>query len=156
MARRLSFEHVILACHSDQALRMLADPSPVERELLRTFPYQRNTAVLHTDISLLPRRRRAWASWNYYVPADRSSHATVTYCMNKLQTIQSRHVINVSLNSPERIDPARIVGEFVYEHPVFTTARKAAAGTAWGDDQCQSHVILRRTTGETDFTRTGL
>ena len=122
----LSFDHVVLACHSDQALRMLADPRPVERALLSAFPYQRNVALLHTETSMLPRRRRAWASWNYRVPRQESSHATMTYCMNILQQIRSRHVFNVTLNSPEPIDPAKVLGSFVYDHPVFTTDRAAA------------------------------
>jgi predicted NAD/FAD-binding protein len=122
----LRFDHVVIACHADQALRMLADPTPVERELLGAFPYERNTAVLHTDVSLLPRRRRAWASWNYRLPAEPTSRATVTYCMNMLQGLRSKHVFNVTLNSDDRIDPAKVLGRFVYEHPVFTTARAAA------------------------------
>jgi uncharacterized protein len=122
----LRFDQVVFACHSDQALRMLADPTPVERELLGAFPYERNTAVLHTDVSVLPRRRRAWASWNYRLPPEPSSRATVTYCMNILQRLESRHVFNVTLNSDDRIDPAKVLGRFVYEHPVFTTARAAA------------------------------
>lgn len=119
------FDHVVFACHSDQALRMLADPSPVELDLLGAFPYERNTAVLHTDTSLLPRRRRAWASWNYRLGADSESRATVTYCMNILQHLQSRHTFNVTLNSDDRIDPAKVLGRFVYEHPIFTTRRAA-------------------------------
>ena len=75
---------------------------------------------------MLPRRRRAWASWNYRLPRERTSHATVTYCMNILQNIRSRHVFNVTLNSPEPIDPAKVLGRFVYDHPVFTTERAAA------------------------------
>lgn len=122
----LRFDHVVFACHADQALRMLSDSTPVERELLGAFPYERNTAVLHTDVSVLPRRRRAWASWNYHLPAEPASRATITYCMNILQRLESRHVFNVTLNSDERIDPARVLGRFVYEHPVFTTARAAA------------------------------
>lgn len=125
-SRSLAFDHVILACHSDQALRMLADPTPVERELLSAFPYQRNVALLHTDTSMLPRRRRAWASWNYHLPRQKASRATVTYCMNILQNIRSRHVFNLTLNSPDPIDPAKVLGRFVYDHPVFTTDRAAA------------------------------
>lgn len=122
------FDHVIFACHSDQALRMLADPSPVEVDVLREFPYERNVAVLHTDETILPRRRRAWASWNYLLPAEQEGppRATVTYCMNILQGLESRHVYNVSLNCEERIDPSRVLGRFVYEHPIFTTRRAAA------------------------------
>ena len=129
-SRTLSFDHVVFACHSDQALRILADPTPVERELLSAFPYQRNVAVLHTETSMLPRRRSAWASWNYRLPRENSSHATVTYCMNILQNIRSRHIFNVTLNSPEPIDPAKVLGRFVYDHPVFTTDRCGCSGPA--------------------------
>ncbi|MFM9960751.1 MAG: NAD(P)/FAD-dependent oxidoreductase [Planctomycetaceae bacterium] len=119
------FDHVIFACHSDQALRMLADPSPTERELLSAFPYERNSAVLHTDESLLPRRRLAWASWNYQIPAEPTAHATVSYCMNILQHIRSKHTFCVTLNSDDRIDPAKVLGQFEYHHPIFTTRRAA-------------------------------
>ena len=120
------FDHVVFACHSDQALRMLEDPSPVEREVLGAIPYQANSAVLHTDISLLPRNRRAWASWNYLVSAESSENATVTYNMNILQHIRSRHVFCVSLNCDESIDPSKVLGRFTYHHPIFTTQRAAA------------------------------
>lgn len=121
-----SFEHVVFACHSDQALRMLADPTSLEREVLSAFPYERNVAVLHTDTSLLPRTRRAWASWNYRLRSDSRARATVTYCMNTLQQLQARQVLCVSLNAEERIDPAKILQRFVYHHPVFTLSRAAA------------------------------
>ncbi len=125
-APAVSFDHVVFACHSDQALRILADRSQVENELLRAFPYRRSVALLHTETSMLPRDRRAWASWNYRLPRERSSHATVTYCMNILQNLRSRHVFNVTLNSPEPIDPGKVLGRFVYDHPVFTLGRSAA------------------------------
>jgi uncharacterized protein len=125
-AAALRFDRVILACHADQALRLLADPSPVERDVLGSFPYERNLALLHTDATILPRRKRAWASWNYRLSAGPSAKATVTYCMNILQHIRSRHVFNVTLNGEEHVDPAKVLGRFVYEHPVFTTRRAAA------------------------------
>ena len=117
------FDHVVFACHSDQALRMLVDPTIIERELLGAFPYERNSAVLHTDESILPRRRLAWASWNYQIPAEPTAHATVSYCMNILQHIRSKHTFCVTLNSDDRIDPARVLGRFEYHHPIFTTRR---------------------------------
>jgi predicted NAD/FAD-binding protein len=117
------FDHVVFACHSDQALRMLADPTATEQELLGAFPYERNSAVLHTDESLLPRRRLAWASWNYQIPAEPTAHATVSYCMNILQHLRSQHTFCVTLNSDDRIDPAKILGRFEYHHPIFTTRR---------------------------------
>jgi len=121
-----SFDHVVLACHSDQALAMLADPTPCERELLGAFPYVRSSAVLHTDIALLPKRRQAWASWNYRLARGNPGAAAVTYCMNSLQSIQSRHIFNVTLNGDGQIDPQKVLRRFDYAHPVFD-ARRAVA-----------------------------
>ncbi len=126
------FDHVVFACHSDQALRLLSDATPTERELLSAFPYERNTAVLHTDISILPQHRRAWASWNYHTPAQPTAHATVTYNMNILQHLQSRQVFCVTLNSDHRIDPQRVLRKFEYHHPIFT-ARRAAVQARHGE-----------------------
>ena len=124
------FDHVVFGCHSDQALRMLADPSPTERAVLSEFPYGRNIAVLHTDPRILPKQKRAWASWNYRLagrPADFTSQsASVTYCMNILQHLQSRHVFNVTLNDHELIDPAKVLRRIEYHHPIFTVRRAAA------------------------------
>ena len=120
------FDHAILACHADQALRILRDPSPVEAGILRAFPYQRNDAVLHTDPEPLPRRRRAWASWNYRVRREAASRATVTYNMNRLQGLPGNTPLNVTLNDFSGIDERRILRRMHYEHPVFTSARAAA------------------------------
>ena len=117
---------MVFACHSDQALAMLADPTPLEREVLGAFPYERNEALLHVDESVLPRNRRAWASWNFLWTGSPERKATVTYCMNILQHIHSRHTFNVSLNLADRIDSRKILRTLVYEHPVFTTRRDAA------------------------------
>lgn len=121
-----SFDHVIFACHSDQALRLLADASATERELLSAFPYQRSIAVLHTDESLLPRSRRAWASWNYHISDDSNGNATVTYCLSILQQIRSRSTVNLTLNAEHRINPERVLNRFIYEHPVFNIRRTSA------------------------------
>lgn len=123
-----SFDHVIFACHSNQALRILGEESiATERELLAEFPYQKNIAVLHTDPTVLPQRRVAWASWNYQVPQNPTGRsATVTYNMNILQRLSSRHTFNVTLNSEESIDDGRVLGRFEYHHPVFTLRRRAA------------------------------
>lgn len=119
------YDHVVLACHSDQALSMLADPTALEQELLGAFPYERNVAVLHTDTSILPRRRRAWSSWNYRIDPANEARATLTYNMNILQGLQSPHVYNVTLNDEGSIDPAKILGRYQYAHPIFTTRRAA-------------------------------
>jgi len=121
-----SFDHVIFACHSDQALRLLADPSSTERQLLSAFPYQRSVAILHTDESILPKCRRAWASWNYHISENSNSNATVTYCLSILQQIKSRFTVNLTLNAEDKIHPDRVLNRFIYEHPVFTTQRAAA------------------------------
>ena len=122
----VSFDHVVLACHSDQALAMLADSSALERELLGSFPYVTSSAVLHTDTSLLPRRRRAWASWNYRISSSAEGAATVTYCMNILQGIESPHVFNVTLNCDSDIEPGKVLRRFRYAHPIFDKRRAGA------------------------------
>jgi predicted NAD/FAD-binding protein len=116
------FDHVVLAVHSDQALRLLGDASDREREILGAIPYQANEAVLHTDVRLLPRRRRAWASWNYHLLAEPSGLATVTYHMNRLQALRADREFMVTLNRSEAIDPARVLRRFRYAHPVYTAA----------------------------------
>lgn len=119
------FDEVIFACHSDQALRLLADADTVETELLSAFPYSKNSAVLHTDTSVLPRRRRAWASWNYRISQNVQSRPTLTYNMNILQHIQSRHTYCVTLNSDEDIRADKVLGRFRYSHPLYSTSRAA-------------------------------
>jgi uncharacterized protein len=122
-----SFDHVIFACHSDQALRILGDDArPIERELLNAFPYSRNVAVLHTDTSVLPKTRSAWASWNYRISGDELAPASVTYNMNILQGIRSHRTFCVTLNDESRIAPNCLLRRFEYHHPIFTTQRTAA------------------------------
>ncbi len=120
------FERVILATHSDQALALLADASDRERQVLGAIRYQPNEAVLHTDTSLLPRRRRAWASWNYHLRDELEGPPTVTYHMNRLQAIEAEVELCVTLNRTAEIDPERIVGSFAYAHPIFTEAAVSA------------------------------
>ncbi len=121
------FDHVVFACHSDQALRMLDDPTANEQAVLAEFPYERNIAVLHTDEAVLPKRRRAWASWNYRLTGHSSQPAaTVTYQMNMLQHLQSQQTYNVTLNSEADVDPAKVLRRFEYHHPIFTVKRAAA------------------------------
>jgi len=120
------FDHVFLACHSDQALGMLADPSPLERAVLGAIAYQANEVILHTDTALLPRRRRAWAAWNYHVPPAARGAVAVTYNMNILQGLDAPETFCVTLNPVHAIDPARVVRRLRYAHPVFTRAGVAA------------------------------
>lgn len=120
------FDAVVFATHSDEALALISDPSALERELLGAIPYQRNEAVLHTDRSLLPRRRRAWASWNYHLLGRDTGRATVTYHMNRLQSLRADREFCVTLNSTPAIDPEQIIATFQYAHPVYTPAGVAA------------------------------
>ncbi|PKI14843.1 NAD(P)/FAD-dependent oxidoreductase [Colwellia sp. 12G3] len=115
-----TFDEVVIACHSDQALALLEDASQEENSVLSAMPYSENTVVLHTDKKLLPKRKKAWASWNYQLSHDRNKAASVTYNMNILQGIQSKHAFCVTLNQKDDIDPKEILREFTYHHPVFS------------------------------------
>lgn len=119
------FDEVIFACHSDQALRMLGEPSGLEEKVLSGFPYEINEAVLHTDSSVLPRCQKAWSAWNYRIAQSGSevSAATVTYNMNILQHIQSSKTFCVTLNDSDQIAESAVISRHRYAHPVFTTQR---------------------------------
>lgn len=117
-----SFDWVFFACHSDQALAMLKDPSAAEREVLGAIPYQENSIYLHTDRSLLPKRKLAWAAWNYHVTAKPLDRVAVTYNMNILQGLDAREQILVTLNHTDHINPAKVIKRLTYHHPVYTTA----------------------------------
>jgi predicted NAD/FAD-binding protein len=121
-----TFDQVVIAAHADDALALLSDPSPAEAEILGAFGYQANEAVLHTDRSLLPRRRAAWSAWNYHLPAEPRGRCAVTYYMNHLQGFASAQPYCVTLNRTAAIDPARIIRVVPYAHPVFTEASMAA------------------------------
>lgn len=123
-----TFDEVVLACHSDQALALLGDASTDEQEILSAMPYSENSVVLHTDISLLPKRAKTWASWNYQLSANRNKPASVTYNMNILQGLSAKHTFCVTLNQREDIDPNKILREFTYHHPVFSTHSINAQG----------------------------
>lgn len=116
-----SFDWVFFACHSDQALAMLKDPSAAEREVLGAIPYQENSIYLHTDRSLLPKRKLAWAAWNYHVTAKPLDRVAVTYNMNILQGLDAREQILVTLNHTDHINPAKVIKRLTYHHPVYTT-----------------------------------
>ena len=124
------FDHVVMAVHADQALKVLADPTDAELSVLGSFAYQRNEAWLHTDSSLLPRRRDAWASWNYHVPlaspATEEAAVSVTYWLNRLQRISAPHEFCLTLNAGEAIDPACVLRRFTYHHPLYTSQAVAA------------------------------
>jgi predicted NAD/FAD-binding protein len=114
------FDQVVIATHSDQALAMLADPSEAEREILGAIPYQHNEAMLHTDTSLLPRRRAAWSSWNFHLSEQPPRRTTVTYWMNNLQRLSGERQLLLTLNRGEEIDPERVLHRIAYDHPVYT------------------------------------
>ncbi|NNE63868.1 MAG: FAD-dependent oxidoreductase, partial [Gammaproteobacteria bacterium] len=124
----LGFDHVVLACHSDQALKLLADATPAELEALSAIPYQANEVILHTDESLLPDRRLAWSSWNYLLRQKYQERAVLTYNMNILQGIESESTFCVTLNATDSISPDKIIGRFNYSHPVFSRESVQAAG----------------------------
>jgi uncharacterized protein len=123
---RARFDAVVFACHSDQALALLAAPTREEREVLGAIPYQPNLAVLHTDERLLPSRRHAWAAWNYHIPASAQEAVSVTYNMNILQGLEANAQFLVTLNPTIDIHPDRIIRKIMYQHPVYTPEGVAA------------------------------
>ena len=120
------FDKVVFACHSDQALALLSNPSEQEQAILGAIRYASNDVVLHTDTRLLPRRRRAWASWNYRLDSSQQAPAALTYDMNILQGIQAPVTFCVSLNQTVLVDPAQIIARFEYAHPQYSLAAVAA------------------------------
>lgn len=115
-----TFDHVIIAAHSDQALAMLGDPSDTERQVLGAMPYQENETVLHTDERLLPRKRRCWAAWNYRLSDDYQRPVAVTYNMTMLQGLETQSPLCVTLNDTDAIDPAKVLARYSYHHPLYT------------------------------------
>lgn len=122
------YDKVILACHGDQALALLADPTETEARLLGEFHCQRNIATLHTDPKFMPRTKRCWASWNYRIADDKSGPQppTVHYWMNSLQGVSDQRDYFVSLNSHDEVDPEKVLRRIEYEHPLFTIGSIAA------------------------------
>jgi predicted NAD/FAD-binding protein len=114
------FDSVVIATHSDQALAILEDPTDDEQDILGAIPYQPNLAILHTDTSILPGKRIAWASWNYHIPREELECVAVTYNMNKLQSLNAPVVFCVTLNRPDAIDSTQMIEKIQYHHPVYT------------------------------------
>jgi predicted NAD/FAD-binding protein len=160
------FDAAVLACHADDALAMIEAPREAERDVLGAFRYADNDTVLHTDASQLPRDRRAWASWNALIPADPAEACTVSYCMNRLQSLDCPEPLVVTLNRTHAIDPAKILKRRPYRHPQYTHASVAArarrveidgvdrlwfAGAYWGwgfhEDGMRSAVEVARALG---------
>ncbi|RZU46427.1 putative NAD/FAD-binding protein [Streptomyces sp. BK022] len=164
-----SFDHVVVAVHPDQALRLLGDASADEKEVLGAFRYSHNTTLLHTDAALLPRAPGARASWNYLMPdcSAGSDRVRVTYDMNRLQRLDASRRYLVTLGGEDRVDPSRVLARMHYEHPVYTpesvaaqqrlpelaTAVTAFAGAyhGWGfhEDGCRSGVAAAKALGVT-------
>ncbi|HEY9050041.1 MAG TPA: FAD-dependent oxidoreductase [Gammaproteobacteria bacterium] len=114
------FDYVFFACHSDQALNMLVKPEPYEQNILSAFPYQSNEAILHTDTNMLPKRKLAWAAWNYHRLDTKFNPVAVTYNMNILQGITGPETFCVTLNNTQAIDETKIIKRLQYDHPLFT------------------------------------
>jgi uncharacterized protein len=115
-----TFDHVVFACHSNQALQMLQAPTAAESEVLGTLQYQSNDVLLHTDSNIMPKNKRAWAAWNAHLGDRDHEQCTVTYWMNLLQSIEAPVDFLVSLNCGDRIDPSKVLRRMRYEHPVYT------------------------------------
>jgi predicted NAD/FAD-binding protein len=120
------FDYVFFACHSDQALKLLSDKKANEIEILSAIPYQQNTIFLHHDVSLMPKRKLAWAAWNYHVTNPHAEQVAVTYNMNILQNLQSNEPLLVTLNHTKFINPAKVIKRLKYMHPIYTLAGAAA------------------------------
>lgn len=120
------FDYVFFACHSDQALQILDDPSAAETEVLGAIRYQHNAVYLHHDIKLLPKRKLAWAAWNYHVTSPASERVAVTYNMNILQGLRTKEPLLVTLNHTGNIDPAKVIKRLDYMHPIYTLAATEA------------------------------
>ncbi|MFC9157837.1 NAD(P)/FAD-dependent oxidoreductase [Streptomyces bauhiniae] len=164
-----SYDHVVVAVHPDQALRLLGDASADEKEVLGAFRYSHNTTLLHTDAALLPRAPGARASWNYLMPncSAGSDRVRVTYDMNRLQRLDASQRYLVTLGGEDRVDPSRVLARMDYEHPVYTpesvaaqrrlpelaTSVTAFAGAyhGWGfhEDGCRSGVAAAKALGVT-------
>ncbi len=162
------FDHVVLACHGDQALKMIEQPSDREADILSRFRYSDNIAVLHRDKSLMPRRRSVWSSWNYVAPKNLEKNAAVpiTYWMNLLQGLDPEHDVFVSLNPQQRIQEQLVEKTMTYSHPIFDADAIAAqthlsdiqgvdrlwfCGSYWGygfhEDACASGMAVARALG---------
>jgi len=136
-----NFDKVVLACHGDQAMNLLEDPTDEEVSLLQRFKYQPNTATVHTDESIMPKTRRCWASWNYRI--DAQGAPTTHYWMNSLQGVSEKMNYFVSLNSEDSIAPDRVLRRIAYEHPLFDLAAVRA--------QAELPALNRRSTGQTTY-----
>ena len=118
----LEFDSVVFAIHSDQVLKILNEPTNAEKDILSSIPYQKNKVLLHTDSSVLPKRKLAWASWNYQLDSDPGLPVVLTYNMNILQSINCKETLCVTLNDHNSVDKTKILKKITYYHPLFTVA----------------------------------
>jgi predicted NAD/FAD-binding protein len=125
------FDRVVIATHADQALTLLEAPTAQERAILGAFRYSSNLAVLHDDPALMPRRRAAWSGWNHIGRRDQPDGFCVTYWMNLLQTLPRDRNLFVTLNPRRPPDPAKVIGSYIYDHPLFDTAALQAQTRLW-------------------------
>ncbi|MEM8744808.1 MAG: FAD-dependent oxidoreductase [Pseudomonadota bacterium] len=126
------FDHVVIAAHADQALKMLDEPHALEEEHLGAFAYEPNHAVLHTDPRWMPRRKRLWSSWNYLKDRGGNEESlSLTYWMNRLQNLKTDTNLFVTLNPSSEIHPKAVIGSFDYTHPIFSSAAMTAQKTIW-------------------------
>ena len=114
------YDSVVISTHSNQALNLLSDPTTDEKNILGNIKYQKNTALIHTDISILPKRKLAWSSWNYLINQDSDQLVTLTYNMNILQNLKSNKTYCVTINNTKKLNPDKIIKEIIYHHPLFT------------------------------------
>lgn len=133
-----AFDHVVFACHSNQALACLKDANALEKEILQAIPYSNNEVVLHTDKSVLPKTKRCWSSWNVSLD-EKNENPCLSYNMNILQGIESDQTYCVTLNQTEAIEPAKVIGVYNYEHPVFTS-KGVAAQSRWDEINGQTNT----------------
>ena len=137
---------MILACHADEALKMLDTPTTLERETLGEFKYQRNKATLHTDASLMPKTKLAWSSWNYRLDTDANgnSRSSTIYHMNTLQNVSKKRDYFISIDDPGTVDPGSILREIDYTHPVFSLGAITAQKELPMINNGRSRVLLRQ------------
>ena len=125
------FDHVVIATHGDTALQLLETPTRDEQRLLSAFRYSKNTAALHTDASLMPKRKAAWVSWNHIGTRAAPEAGCVTYWMNRLQSLKGAPDLFVTLNPTRPIDPEKLIRVDAYDHPLFDAGALAAQGELW-------------------------
>ncbi|MFV1852761.1 MAG: NAD(P)/FAD-dependent oxidoreductase [Porticoccaceae bacterium] len=130
--KRDEFDHVVLACHGDQALALQETPDPKVHELLSAFKYERNLAILHNDDSLMPKNKKVWSSWNYLAEEqDGEQKVCVTYWMNRLQHLDNSNPLFVTLNPPRHPKDGSVIRSFLYDHPLFDAGAMAAQKNLW-------------------------